>query len=189
MLADPSDDAIHAAFSPTFLAAVPMAEMKAFYTKLRGEIGACKGARALEVPSANKAVLRADCDARAMQVAITVNAAAPHLIEGIRWSPALPDAVEIAMRRWRAFAADPRDATLRAAYAPGMVDAIGADKMIGSLTQANLGACTEQRALEVNGPTAAVLRVTCAHGALRLWIDVDPAPPNLIVAMKIEPTQ
>ncbi len=88
LLADPSDAAIKATFSPTFLAAVPAEKVKALFTAMKGELGACKERRAVQVKNDASAVVRLQCERGAVNATVVVNAAPPHLIDGLLLKPA-----------------------------------------------------------------------------------------------------
>ena len=74
--------------SPTFLATVPAEKVKALFTQMKGELGACKERRAVEVKSDKAALVRLQCERGAVHVTVVVNAAPPHLIDGLLLKPA-----------------------------------------------------------------------------------------------------
>ncbi len=88
LFADPNDAAIKATFSPTFLGAVPADKVKALFTALHGELGACKDRRPVEVRSDTAALVRVQCERGAIHATIVVNAAPPHLVDGLLLKPA-----------------------------------------------------------------------------------------------------
>jgi len=85
LLADPNDAAINATFSPTFLAAVPPEKGKAVLAAAKADVGTCKERRLVEakVKSDTAAQVRLQCERGAENVTVVVNAAPPHLIEGV----------------------------------------------------------------------------------------------------------
>jgi hypothetical protein len=85
---DPSDAAIQATFSPTFLASVPADKVKALFTQLRGDVGACKEHHAVHVKNDSTALVRLQCERGAVNATVVVNPAPPHLIEGLLLKPA-----------------------------------------------------------------------------------------------------
>jgi len=88
LLAGPGDAAIQATFSPTFLAAVPGDKVKALFTELQKQLGACKDRRAVEVKNDRAALVRLQCERGAVLATVVVNAAPPHLIDGLMLKPA-----------------------------------------------------------------------------------------------------
>ena len=88
LTADAADAAIPATFSPTFLASVPADKVKALFTQLHSEIGACKEHRAVQVAGETKALVRLQCERGALDATIVVNPASPHLIDGLLLKPA-----------------------------------------------------------------------------------------------------
>ena len=89
LLANPGDSAaIPATFSPAFLAAVPADKVKDLFTAIKSEIGACTARSAQQVKSDTAAVVRIQCEHGAINATIVVNAAPPHLIEGLLLKPA-----------------------------------------------------------------------------------------------------
>jgi hypothetical protein len=85
---DASDAAIQAAFSPTFLAAVPPDKVKALFTQLHGGMGACKDHKPVTVKDDTKAIVRLQCEHGALNATIQVNPAPAHLIDGLLLKPA-----------------------------------------------------------------------------------------------------
>jgi hypothetical protein len=85
---DPNDAAIKATFSPAFLAAVPADKVKTLFTAMNAELGACKERRAVQVKNDTAAIVRLQCERGAVHATIVVNAAPPHLIDGLLLKPA-----------------------------------------------------------------------------------------------------
>jgi hypothetical protein len=88
LLADPSDAAIQAAFSPRFLAAVPPEKVKAIFSGIKEEHGVCPKHAPLTVKDETAAAVRVECDHGAIDASILVNPSIPHLIEGLVLKPA-----------------------------------------------------------------------------------------------------
>jgi hypothetical protein len=88
LLADPSDAAITAAFSPTFLAAVPPEKVKGLFTAMKAQLGACTERHAVDVKSDRSALVRLQCERGAVHATVVVNGAPPHLIDGLLLKPA-----------------------------------------------------------------------------------------------------
>ena len=88
LMVDPSDAAIKATFSPAFLAAVPAEKVKALFTELKGQLGACKERRAVEVKNDTTALVSLQCERGALHATVVVNSAPPHLVEGLLLKPA-----------------------------------------------------------------------------------------------------
>jgi hypothetical protein len=88
LTADAGDAAIQAAFSPTFLAAVPPDKVKSLFTQLHGVIGACKDHKPVTVKDDTKAIVRLQCEHGGLNATIVVNPAPPHLIDGLLLKPA-----------------------------------------------------------------------------------------------------
>ncbi len=88
LLADANDAAIKTTFSPTFLGAVPPEKVKALFTALKGQLGACTERRPVEVKNDTSALVRLQCERGALNATVVVNAAPPHLIDGLLLKPA-----------------------------------------------------------------------------------------------------
>jgi hypothetical protein len=89
LFVDPSDAAIAATFSPTFLAAVPPDKVKGIFTAAKAQVGTCKEHRAEQVKNETSATVRLQCERGAVSATIVVNPAPAHLVDGLLIKPAL----------------------------------------------------------------------------------------------------
>lgn len=88
LLVDPNDAAIQNTFSPRFLASVPQEKVKSVLTSVKDQFGPCKERRAVEVKNDTAALVRLQCERGAVNATVVVNAAPPHLLEGLLLEPA-----------------------------------------------------------------------------------------------------
>jgi hypothetical protein len=88
LVVDANDAAIKATFSPTFLAAIPTDKVKALFTQVKEQVGACKERRAEQVKNDTSALVRLQCERGAINATIVVSPAPPHLVEGLLLKPA-----------------------------------------------------------------------------------------------------
>jgi hypothetical protein len=88
LTADPSDAAIQSTFSKAFLAAVSADKVKSLFTSMHGDTGACTQHTAVKVKDETSAIVRLQCEHGAVNAAIVVNPAPPHLVEGLLLKPA-----------------------------------------------------------------------------------------------------
>ena len=88
LLTAPEDAAIQAAVSSTFLAHIPPEKVKEVFGHANAHLGACNDQQIVSVEGDTSAVVLLKCERSADKVSITINPAAPRLIEGLLMKPA-----------------------------------------------------------------------------------------------------
>ncbi len=88
LIADPTDTAINAAFSPKFLSKIPPVSVKELLERVGSRIGTCAEQEVVSIESQSNAIVQLNCARGAATVTIAVNPEPPHLITLLLLRPA-----------------------------------------------------------------------------------------------------
>jgi hypothetical protein len=90
LLVDPTDAAIQAAFTPTFLAHIPPDKVKEVFGHAKSDLRVCKDQQVVKIEDDTSALVRLNCDGGIANVTIKILPDAPHLIDALIIKPAKP---------------------------------------------------------------------------------------------------
>jgi CubicO group peptidase (beta-lactamase class C family) len=102
--------------------------------------------------------------------------------------PTLSPQLEAAVKTVRQLLIDPEPALISARFAARFLESVPAEDIAKFFRQRNksLGLCKAHQVLRRDGEHAAVVRLFCAEGELRVSVHVDGAPPHHIVGLLLD---